>query len=100
MQARLLRKALFDLDAEASYLADRYNRAVAEDLVAAVWEGVELLCRHPSIGRPGRVAGTRELVITELPYILPYRVRDDLVEIFRVFHTRQNLHGKLEHLSY
>ena len=94
VRARFLRKALFDLDAEADYLANRYNRVVAEDFVDAVQEGVELLCRHPSLGRPGRVAGTRELVMTELPYILPYRVRDDWVEILRVFHTRQKLPRK------
>jgi len=91
VQVRFLRKALSDLDAEAGYLATRYNRVVAEDFVAAVREGTELLCRHPALGRPGRVSGTRELVMTELPYILPYRVRGDWVEILRVFHTRQKL---------
>lgn len=91
MQIRFLRKALSDLDAEADYLATRYGRRVAEDFVAAVREGTELLCRHPALGRPGRVPSTRELVMTELPYILPYRVRGDWVEILRVFHTRQKL---------
>jgi toxin ParE1/3/4 len=33
------------------------------------------------------VPGTRELVVTRFPYILPYRVREQAVEILRVFHT-------------
>ncbi|MDP2196877.1 MAG: type II toxin-antitoxin system RelE/ParE family toxin [Rhodocyclaceae bacterium] len=39
------------------------------------------------MGRPGRVPGTRELVVTRFPYILPYRVREQAVEILRIFHT-------------
>ncbi|MBU2740861.1 hypothetical protein HER14_08880 [Acidithiobacillus thiooxidans] len=41
------------------------------------------------MGRPGRVFVTRELVITDHPYILPYCVRYDAVEIIQVFHSRQ-----------
>ena len=44
-----------------------------------------LLARNPAMGRPGRVPGTRELVIPNTPYILPYRVRANAVEILRVF---------------
>jgi len=39
------------------------------------------------MGRPGRVPGTRELVLPNFPYIIPYRVREQRVEILRVFHT-------------
>jgi len=35
----------------------------------------------------GRVPGTRELVVTGTPYIVAYRVRDETVEILRVFHA-------------
>ena len=42
---------------------------------------------RPAIGRPGRVLGTRELVIGRLPYIVPYRVREKDIEILRVLHT-------------
>ncbi|MDR2726446.1 MAG: type II toxin-antitoxin system RelE/ParE family toxin, partial [Deltaproteobacteria bacterium] len=45
--------------------------------------------QFPESGRPGRVPGTRELVIAGLPYLLPYRVRNDVVEILRFFHTSQ-----------
>ena len=48
---------------------------------------VQQLANHPSMGRAGRVFGTRELVITHYPYIVPYRIKDDAVEVLRVFHT-------------
>jgi toxin ParE1/3/4 len=45
-----------------------------------------LLADNPHMGRPGRVPGTRELVVTRTPYIVPYRVRGDTLEILRVYH--------------
>jgi toxin ParE1/3/4 len=38
------------------------------------------------MGRPGRVPGTREFVIARTPYVVPYRVRGDAIEILRVYH--------------
>jgi toxin ParE1/3/4 len=55
-------------------------------LVTRIVEAIETLCDHPHLGRPGRVAGTRELVIAETPYVVPYRVVDDGVEILAVIH--------------
>jgi plasmid stabilization system protein ParE len=42
---------------------------------------------NPAMGRPGRVSGTRELVVPDTPYIVPYRVRRNAVEVLRVFHA-------------
>ena len=51
---------------------------------------VEGLARHPKSGRPGRIDGTRELVVTGLPYIVVYRVRDETLEVAAVLHTARN----------
>jgi len=40
-----------------------------------IMEAVDLLQSHPEMGRPGRVVGTRELVVPGAPYLVPYRVR-------------------------
>jgi toxin ParE1/3/4 len=41
----------------------------------------------PNRGRNGRIAGTRELIFAPLPYIAVYRVKDDRVEILRIYHS-------------
>ena len=58
---------------------------VAERLL----EAVSLLQTHPEMGRPGRELGTRELVVPQTPYIIPYRVRRERLELIAVFHGRQ-----------
>ncbi|MBH8572974.1 hypothetical protein I8752_08065 [Nostocaceae cyanobacterium CENA369] len=46
-------------------------------------------CREVSIlyYHIGRIAGTRELVITRTPFIVAYRVRADQIEILAVIHA-------------
>lgn len=44
----------------------------------------------PRRGLPGTLAGTRELVSTRLPYIVAYRVGDDMIEILHIYHSAQN----------
>jgi toxin ParE1/3/4 len=70
------------------YIA-RDNPNAATRIASALLEGVERLAKLPNLGRPGRVAGTRELVVSGTPYILPYRLRGDRFEIVAVFHARQ-----------
>jgi toxin ParE1/3/4 len=53
------------------------------------------LAGSPALGRPGRVAGTRELVIPRTPYIVPYRVNGDVVQIITVLHDAQRWPDKL-----
>jgi plasmid stabilization system protein ParE len=93
MRVRWLRKALRNLDDEASYIAVDDPNA-ARLVVARVLEAVATLEREPALGRPGRVPGTRELVVRKTRYLVPYRVRGDVIEILRVFHTSRRLPEK------
>ena len=93
MRVRWLRKALRNLDAEANYIALDDARA-ARLVVERVMHQVAMLADRPALGRPGRVPGTRELVVTRTRYIVPYRVRGETVEILRVFHTSRRLPEK------
>jgi toxin ParE1/3/4 len=86
MRVRWLRTALRNLDEEASYVASD-SPAAARLVVQRVLEAVAQLAEQPSLGRPGRVPGIRELVVLKTRYIVPYRVRADVVEILRVFHS-------------
>jgi toxin ParE1/3/4 len=83
---RWLRVALANLEAEAAYIA-RDSPAAASRVVAVIAAAAERLKQHPAMGRPGRVPGTRELVIAGTPYIIPYRIRADAIEALRVFHA-------------
>ena len=46
----------------------------------------QLLPDNPQMGRPGRVPGTRELVIPKTPFIVPYRLHRNAIQIMRVYH--------------
>lgn len=94
MRVRWLREALANLDAEAKYIAED-NPAAAGRVVLRILRAVGHLKKNPAMGRAGRVAGTRELVVAGTPYIVPYRVRGDAVEILRVFHTARKWPEKL-----
>ena len=85
MQIRWLRSALKNLDEAAEYIA-RDDPEAAARTVERIVTSVEKLGDYPASGRPGRVPGTRELVISGTPYLVPYRVRGEKVEILRVFH--------------
>jgi hypothetical protein len=45
--------------------------------------------------RPGRVANTRELVIRRTPYIVPYRVKGEVVQIITILHSAQRWPDRL-----
>jgi len=45
-----------------------------------------LLPNNPEMGRPGRVPGTRELLIPRTPFIVPYRLVGNTIQILRIFH--------------
>ena len=90
MRVRWLRKALANLDAEATYIA-KDNPAAARLVVSRVLKAVDQLRDHPALGRPGRVPGTRELVVPRTRYIVPYRLRGEVIEILLVFHASRRL---------
>jgi plasmid stabilization system protein ParE len=90
MRIRWLRTALRNLDEEAAYIAAD-DPAAARLVVGRVLAAVNLVVDQPGLGRPGRVPGTRELVVPKTRYLVPYRVRRDTIEILRVFHTSRRL---------
>jgi toxin ParE1/3/4 len=71
-----------------SFIA-RDNPNAANRIASALLEAVERLAELPNLGRPGRVVTTRELVVPGTPYVIPYRLRGDRLEVLAVFHGRQ-----------
>jgi addiction module RelE/StbE family toxin len=78
--------AMADLDDIFDYIEADDPRAAAvtnERIEAATTRLID----YPNSGRPGRVEGTRELVVRGAPYVLPYRIDGDAVQILRVLHA-------------
>ncbi len=90
MQVKWLDKALDNLDEEMEYIA-REDSDAANQAFKHVMEQVNSLAQFPHKGRPGRVAGTRELVIQKYPFLVPYTIEYGCVVIIRVFHTSRQL---------
>jgi toxin ParE1/3/4 len=68
---------------------EKDSEEYAARVASRILKAVDLLGSHPEIGRPGRIAGTREFVISDTPYVIPYRVRGERLELIAVFHGRQ-----------
>jgi toxin ParE1/3/4 len=77
--------ALRELEGIGDYIA-RDNPRASVRVVTRVFDLVDTLADDPEIGRSGRIAGTRELIVTDTPFIVPYRIRDDRIEVLSVFH--------------
>ncbi len=86
MRVRWTTPALRDLEAIGDYI-ERRNGGAAARIVTAILNQADNLTKFPHIGRPGRIAGTRELVVVDTPFIAPYRVQDAEVEILAIFHA-------------
>ncbi|QJU56971.1 type II toxin-antitoxin system RelE/ParE family toxin [Sphingomonas sp. AP4-R1] len=62
------------------------NPQAAADVDERIEAAAQRLKDFPNSGRPGRIEGTRELVIARTPYVAPYQIIGDTVRILRVIH--------------
>jgi addiction module RelE/StbE family toxin len=74
---------LRDLESLHAWVAENSPRAAAAT-VEKILEAIAALERHPDLGRKGRVAGTRELIVR--PFVVAYRVNEAAIEILSVLH--------------
>ena len=74
-----------DLEEIADYISQD-NPEAARRVVSRLWTAVKNLAQQPEMGRPGRVYGTRELVVSDTPFVVPYRVVGSEIQILRVLH--------------
>lgn len=81
-----LQSALADLESVGNYIRAT-SPAAAQRFTARIVGAANHLTDRPSLGRPGRVIGTREMVVSGTPYIIAYRVRGSSVEVLGVMHS-------------
>jgi toxin ParE1/3/4 len=85
MQLKWASPAIRDLISAGEFIAAD-NPTAATKMAARILEAVEGLLEYPAIGREGRLADSRELVVTGTPFIVIYRLRMPTVQILRVLH--------------
>ena len=86
MKLAWTRVAVEDLGHAYEYISAE-NPSAAASVIKRIETAAKALEAFSQIGRPGRVEGTRELVVSETPFILPYRVFKNRVEILAVIHA-------------
>lgn len=89
MRLEWSRRSLRELAAIEAYIAER-NPAAAHRVLISIVESAEHLRTFPHMGRRSEQTSVRLLKVAAYPYIMPYRVRDDAVEILAVLHTRMD----------
>ncbi len=79
--------ALQDLDDIFEFLYPR-NPQAAHALIDRIEHAMMGLAEHPALGRPGRTAKTRELVVTGTPFLVAYRIDagQDEVHVIAIWH--------------
>ncbi len=82
-------QALRQLDQAHDYIALANSEEVASRITAQVVTAIQQLARFPMSGRSGRVPGTRELVISNTPFIAAYAIDHDRIVILAIYHGAQ-----------
>ncbi|MCR4295413.1 MAG: type II toxin-antitoxin system RelE/ParE family toxin [Elusimicrobia bacterium] len=85
MKVAWTRLALADLGNAYDFVIED-NPAEAARTIERIRKALEAARRHPEIGRPGRVHGTRELIIPGTPFIAAYRVKAKRIEVLSIIH--------------
>ncbi len=88
-------EARADLHTIHAYVSEQDPEAAARLVRRIVFVIEERLLPMPEIGRPGRVPGTRELVVAGTPFIVPYRVVGNTIQLLRVYHAARRWPDRL-----
>lgn len=86
MKITWTKRAARHLRSAYEFWTQEKSQSGADSMLEHIFSTIELLVRHPELGRGGRVPGTRELVLRPLPFIVVYRVRRNRVEILALLH--------------
>jgi len=66
------------------------NPRAASEVAEVLYEGCSRLKQFPRFGREGRIQGTRELIFAGLPYIVVYQIKDQNLDVVRIYHGAQD----------
>lgn len=86
MKIKWTKGAQHNLHQIEAYIA-KDNPNAALDIILKIIKTVGMLSDNPTMGRTGRIFNTRELIISGTPFIVPYRIKSNQVEIIRILHS-------------
>lgn len=89
MRIRWTPAAAADLEHISNYLKDRYPH-YRQPTMRKLYEAIRSLKESPHRGRLGREDGTRELLFPPMPYIAVYRVKEQSIEVLRIYDAAQD----------
>jgi toxin ParE1/3/4 len=90
MEIRWSLPAAEDLDPICAWI-ERDNPGAAKQVASTIYNGIAQLKHLPGMGRSStRINGWRELTFSPLPYIAVYRIKQDTIEIARIYHGAQD----------
>lgn len=82
-------QAIQQLDRAHDYIALSNSKELASRVTMKIAGSVHQLAIFPMSGRPGRIPGTRELVISNTPFVVAYAIEEDRVVVLALYHGAQ-----------
>ncbi len=95
MRVQWTEKATRDLNHIEEYIREDNPKAAITTVLKIITSAEAQLSRHPAIGKPGRHPQTRELIISDTPYIIPYQITGETVYLLRVIHNSMQWPDKM-----
>ncbi len=89
MRIRWTPAAAADLQHISEYLAVHHPH-YRQPTLHTLYDSVRSLKLLPNRGRPGREKGTRELILSPLPYVIAYRVEKQSIQVLHIHHQAQD----------
>ncbi|MCA2379028.1 type II toxin-antitoxin system RelE/ParE family toxin [Agrobacterium sp. 22-211-1] len=86
-------RALRRLDEIGAHI-ETDNPAAAARVISRLVSAVDMSLDQPAMGRVGRIKGTPEAVLSDISYIVAYRVGRD-IEVLTIIHTSQRWPSEL-----
>ena len=94
MRLKWTRRALREQDESFEWIVTE-NPTAAREVIDRMHSATRLLAKNPKMGRPGRITGTGELVVSRTPYVVAYRIGAEQVEILAVIHHAREWPARL-----
>jgi addiction module RelE/StbE family toxin len=87
MEIRFTKIAYDDAQHLSEYLKNESSEVIARTVLTRIYDAITSLTQFPEQGRKGRIPGTRELIIAQLPFIVAYRVQGNELQILTIMHA-------------